>query len=63
MERTMLLSRHAEMAAGTYLQVSRFVVRRIEQQGMIVLHRAIGLTRREHVEMPNPYLEAGRVVL
>jgi hypothetical protein len=61
MKQTRVLPKPQEFT--TYFQFSHFLVRQIEQQGMIVPYRTVGVHRGEHQEMPNQQLEAGRIVV
>lgn len=61
MKQTRVLPKPQEIA--TYLQFSNCLVRRIEQQGMIMPYRTVGVHRREHLEIVNQQLEACRIVL
>ena len=47
--------------AATYLRISLFTLRKIEQQGMIVPYRTPGGHRRYSIEMLNEYLEQSRL--
>jgi len=47
--------------AASYLRVSLFTLRKIEQEGLIVPYRTPGGHRRYSVTMLNEYLEASRV--
>jgi len=47
--------------AATYLRVSLFTLRKIEQEGLIVPYRTPGGHRRYSVTMLNEYLEASRI--
>jgi putative resolvase len=47
--------------AATYLRVSLFTLRKIEQKGLIVPYRTPGGHRRYTAEMLNEYLERSRV--
>jgi excisionase family DNA binding protein len=47
--------------AATYLRISLFTLRKIEQQGLIVPYRTPGGHRRYNVEMLNQYLESSRM--
>jgi excisionase family DNA binding protein len=59
MEQTSLLFTAKE--AATYLRISLFTLRKIEQQGLIVPYRTPGGHRRYSVEMLNEYLEKSRI--
>ncbi len=48
--------------AASYLRVSLFTLRRIEQQGLIVHFRTPGGHRRYSLDMLNEYLEGSRVL-
>jgi hypothetical protein len=61
MKQTRVLPRPYEIT--TYLQFSQCLVRRIEQQGMILPYRTVGMHRREHLEIPNQQVEASRIIL
>ena len=47
--------------ASSYLRISLFTLRKIEQQGLIVPYRTPGGHRRYSVEMLNEYLEGSRL--
>jgi excisionase family DNA binding protein len=47
--------------AASYLRVSLFTLRKIEQQSLIVPYRTPGGHRRYSVDMLNEYLENSRV--
>jgi excisionase family DNA binding protein len=47
--------------AASYLRISLFTLRKIEEQGLIVPYRTPGGHRRYSVEMLNEYLENSRV--
>lgn len=46
--------------AATYLRISLFTLRKIEQQGSLVPYRTPGGHRRYSLEMLNEYLERSR---
>ena len=46
--------------AASYLRISLFTLRKIEQQGLIVPYRTPGGHRRYSVDMLNEYLENSR---
>ncbi len=46
--------------AATYLRISLFTLRKIEQQGLIVPYRTPGGHRRYSLDMLNEYLESSR---
>jgi excisionase family DNA binding protein len=48
--------------AASYLRVSLFTLRKIEQQGLIVPFRTPGGHRRYSLDMLNEYLESSRVL-
>lgn len=50
----------AKEAAG-YLRISLFILRKIEQQGLIVPYRTPGGHRRYSRDMLNEYLEKSRI--
>jgi excisionase family DNA binding protein len=47
--------------AASYLRISLFTLRKIEQQGLIVPYRTPGGHRRYSQAMLNEYLEASRI--
>jgi len=47
--------------AASYLRISLFTLRKIEQQGLIIPYRTPGGHRRYSVDMLNEYLENSRV--
>ena len=47
--------------AASYLRISLFTLRKIEQQGLIVPYRTPGGHRRYSQEMLNEYLEESRI--
>jgi len=47
--------------AASYLRISLFTLRKIEQQGLIVPYRTPGGHRRYSQEMLNEYLEKSRI--
>ena len=47
--------------AASYLRISLFTLRKIEQQGLIVPYRTPGGHRRYSQEMLNEYLENSRI--
>ena len=47
--------------AASYLRISLFILRKIEQQGLIVSYRTPGGHRRYSIDMLNEYLENSRV--
>ena len=47
--------------AASYLRISLFTLRKIEEQGLLVPYRTPGGHRRYSVEMLNEYLENSRV--
>jgi hypothetical protein len=60
MEQTRALPRPQEAVA--YLQICHFILRKIEQQGMIVPYRTIGVHPRQGLEMPCVHREASRIL-
>jgi hypothetical protein len=61
MKQTRVLPRPHEIT--TYFQFSQCLVRRIEQQGMIMPYRTVGMHRRELLGWPNQQVEASRIIL
>lgn len=47
--------------ASSYLRISLFTLRKIEQQGLIIPYRTPGGHRRYSVQMLNEYLEQSRL--
>jgi excisionase family DNA binding protein len=48
--------------AASYLRISLFTLRKIEQQGLIVPYRTPGGHRRYSLDMLNEYLEQSRIL-
>ena len=48
--------------AASYLRISLFTLRKIEQQGLIVPYRTPGGNRRYSLDMLNEYLEQSRIL-
>ena len=48
--------------AASYLRISLFTLRKIEQQGLIVPYRTPGGLRRYSLDMLNEYLEQSRIL-
>jgi hypothetical protein len=48
--------------AAAYHQISRFILRKIQEQGMLVLYRTPWVQRRRDLEKPNEQLEGSRIL-